>query len=245
MLLRRITRHVKEQNWFAVGIDFVIVVIGVFIGLQVANWNEARVTAQSDAARTAAVLDDLIAIKTSIVAEEEIFLRTHAGWVRVFRALEACEPIEQDEEIAIAFARFQSSSNLIVPQSAFDEMEDYGSFSRLDDPDLRRDVAELYALLSSISGGYASGRANQLASAQTLLEHIPFSFSSDEPYNEGFDTWGTAEFDTLQFCQNLVVRGAVWEMVDVNRDWLTDSRTIVNSIDDVIFRLTKHIEPAS
>ncbi len=43
MLLRRITEHVKAQNWFAVGIDFVIVVIGVFIGIQVANWNEARV----------------------------------------------------------------------------------------------------------------------------------------------------------------------------------------------------------
>ena len=42
MLLRRITKHVKDQNWFAVGIDFAIVVIGVFIGIQVANWNDAR-----------------------------------------------------------------------------------------------------------------------------------------------------------------------------------------------------------
>lgn len=42
MLLRRITKHVKDQNWFAVGIDFFIVVIGVFIGIQVANWNETR-----------------------------------------------------------------------------------------------------------------------------------------------------------------------------------------------------------
>ena len=42
MLLRRITQHVKDQNWFAVAIDFAIVVFGVFIGLQVANWNEAR-----------------------------------------------------------------------------------------------------------------------------------------------------------------------------------------------------------
>ena len=42
MLLRRITKHVKDQNWFAIGIDFCIVVIGVFIGIQVANWNEAR-----------------------------------------------------------------------------------------------------------------------------------------------------------------------------------------------------------
>lgn len=42
MLLRRVTKHVKDQNWFAVGIDFSIVVVGVFIGLQVANWNDAR-----------------------------------------------------------------------------------------------------------------------------------------------------------------------------------------------------------
>jgi hypothetical protein len=35
MILRRVTEHVKAQNWFAV-------VAGVFIGLQVANWNAAR-----------------------------------------------------------------------------------------------------------------------------------------------------------------------------------------------------------
>ena len=42
MLFRRIKAHVEKENWFAVGVDFAIVVIGVFIGLQVANWNEAR-----------------------------------------------------------------------------------------------------------------------------------------------------------------------------------------------------------
>ena len=39
MLLRRITKHVTDQNWFAVFIDFLIVVVGVFIGIQVANWH--------------------------------------------------------------------------------------------------------------------------------------------------------------------------------------------------------------
>lgn len=42
MILRRLTEHLRDQNWFAVGIDFVIVVIGVFIGIQVANWNDDR-----------------------------------------------------------------------------------------------------------------------------------------------------------------------------------------------------------
>jgi len=43
MLLRRAIEHVKRQEWTAIAIDFVIVVVGVFIGIQVANWNEARV----------------------------------------------------------------------------------------------------------------------------------------------------------------------------------------------------------
>ena len=42
MILRRVIEHVKAQNWTAVALDFVIVVVGVFIGIQVANWNEAR-----------------------------------------------------------------------------------------------------------------------------------------------------------------------------------------------------------
>jgi len=48
MILRSITKHVRDQNWFAVGIDFIIVVVGVFIGIQVANWNEARVQDSRD-----------------------------------------------------------------------------------------------------------------------------------------------------------------------------------------------------
>ena len=43
MLLRRVIEHVRAQNWFAVFLDFVIVVVGVFIGIQVANWNASRI----------------------------------------------------------------------------------------------------------------------------------------------------------------------------------------------------------
>ena len=42
MILRRVIEHVKQQHWTAVALDFVIVVMGVFIGMQVNNWNAAR-----------------------------------------------------------------------------------------------------------------------------------------------------------------------------------------------------------
>lgn len=43
MLLRRVIAHVRQQDWTVIGIDFLIVVLGVFLGLQVNNWNEARI----------------------------------------------------------------------------------------------------------------------------------------------------------------------------------------------------------
>ncbi|MEX0644256.1 MAG: DUF6090 family protein [Parvularculaceae bacterium] len=59
MILRRITEHVKAQNWFAVAIDFVIVVVGVFVGLQVSNWNAARADRSREAGYLAGLAQDI------------------------------------------------------------------------------------------------------------------------------------------------------------------------------------------
>lgn len=58
MLLRRITKHVKDQNWFAVGIDFIIVVIGVGVALAAGEW-----------VNTHAAKADLKSAETAIHAE--------------------------------------------------------------------------------------------------------------------------------------------------------------------------------
>jgi len=53
MILRRIAAAVRRQDWFTVGVEIMIVVLGVFIGIQVANWNDARI----DEGRAAAYLE--------------------------------------------------------------------------------------------------------------------------------------------------------------------------------------------
>jgi hypothetical protein len=72
MILRRITEHVRTQNWTAIGIDFVIVVVGVFIGLQVNLLNEARVESKRQERMIDALvtnLNDAIAVQKRFVAE--------------------------------------------------------------------------------------------------------------------------------------------------------------------------------
>jgi len=40
MILRRVIMHFRKQEWTAIALDFLIVVVGVFVGLQVNNWNQ-------------------------------------------------------------------------------------------------------------------------------------------------------------------------------------------------------------
>lgn len=56
MFVRRLTANLKEQHWTTIVIELIIVIIGVFVGTQVANWNEARVERQ----QTQRMLDELV-----------------------------------------------------------------------------------------------------------------------------------------------------------------------------------------
>ena len=42
MILRRFMKHVTDQNWFAVGLDVLVVIVGIFLGLQVQALYEER-----------------------------------------------------------------------------------------------------------------------------------------------------------------------------------------------------------
>jgi len=59
MVIRRIRQHVAAHNWLAVGIDLLIVVLGVFLGIQASNWNEARLEAVQGASYRQRLIDEL------------------------------------------------------------------------------------------------------------------------------------------------------------------------------------------
>ena len=52
MILRGLAKSLKEQNWTAIAVEFVLLVLGVFLGIQVANWNEDRATYRRSAVFT-------------------------------------------------------------------------------------------------------------------------------------------------------------------------------------------------
>jgi len=57
--VRRVIAHFRKQQWTAIFIDFLIVVLGVFVGIQVSNWNSARIGANEADAFLVRIEDDV------------------------------------------------------------------------------------------------------------------------------------------------------------------------------------------
>jgi hypothetical protein len=58
MIIRRLAAAIKNQDWFTVSIEFVIVVAGIFVGLQVNDWNENRLNRAQERANLVRLLDE-------------------------------------------------------------------------------------------------------------------------------------------------------------------------------------------
>jgi hypothetical protein len=59
MILRRVIEHVKTQHWTAIWIDLLIVILGVFIGTQVSNWNSERADRSAERRHLEEIAEDL------------------------------------------------------------------------------------------------------------------------------------------------------------------------------------------
>lgn len=59
MILRRVSNSIRKQEWFTVAVELLIVVLGVFLGLQANNWNEARLAQERREHIVAALITDL------------------------------------------------------------------------------------------------------------------------------------------------------------------------------------------
>lgn len=127
MLLRRITHHVKTQNWFAVFIDFLIVVAGILIALQITNWHELRIDRQSEAGYLKNLIDD---ISEEIVAFDEVeygLKTTLSVTEKMFNdALQ--ENLSKEVKMASSAKAYASDGNWSVPALVDVESKDHEYF---------------------------------------------------------------------------------------------------------------------
>lgn len=145
MILRRLSQSLKEQNWTAISIEFVLLVLGVYLGIQVANWNAARaedVKAQAYLAR----------IQVNLQADVQSIGRREAFWRQVIehgkgavRYAETGELVQGSAwKTVLAFYQASQLWQWVTSDSTYQEMRSGGELGLIRDQRLRDALSQYY-----------------------------------------------------------------------------------------------------
>lgn len=154
MFFRKISKQLKEQDWTAIWIDLVIVVVGVYLGIQVDNWNEARddrERAQVFAERLQSDLQTDInraTMRRAFNVEVLEYGREALAWLEAEQRGEGGWPV--------LLALFQASQVAPYRQvnATFEEMRSAGELSLIKDPTLRGKLSEYYLVATGSQSDY-------------------------------------------------------------------------------------------
>jgi len=143
MVIRRIHDHVAHHNWFAVFVDLMIVVVGVFLGAQANNWNQARIERADAAEYRQEIIDDLKSNEVDLTSRKAYYgaAREHA-----IAALLALESPSRPRAEPFLIDAYQASQVWLRPlvRTGYDEMVSAGLSRSIGGKDTRSRLTAYY-----------------------------------------------------------------------------------------------------
>jgi len=206
MILDNISRALKEQNWLAAAIEFVIVIAGVVIGFQINAWNESRVEREQEQdliARLAVEVDGALSRKRSELAREVSDVEALAS----IRLLEdSAEHVAFDDELcgAIDISHVILWAPAAIPM--LDELGQTGALDLISEDELRALVVQAVSARDAARErvDFIRSTGNTLRKTHPdLLQARILEFDGRWPRIKRFCDWAGMHQDPL--FQNLAV----------------------------------------
>ena len=146
MILRRIAEHVRAQNWFAVFLDFVIVVMGVFVGIQVSNWNAERLRAARAEAARDRFIENIRGDINLVAIRQRYFLEAFAYGETALAAYDGAPVEGADAQWRFVLAAYQAGQIWPFEPSAqvYEELKSAGELDLIGGPAVRDALANYY-----------------------------------------------------------------------------------------------------
>lgn len=197
MIFRRIKTHIEKENWFAVGIDFCIVVIGVFIGIQVANWNEAQALEKEEKRYLQQLSAEYAAMGALLQDQTEDYRRFMIAAGEMIIHIKSDEPVSQD---ALFSSLDGAWSGRLPPNSppTLIELISSGKMDLIENNKLRTQLVVAHERTESIGRIFALLR--KTLNDLSPVVHLYLDYKVDIVINEAESLpvlTGTARFDDV------------------------------------------------
>lgn len=143
MILRRLSQSLKEQNWTAIWIEFVLLVLGVFLGIQVSNWNAERLNNKQSEIFTERLRADLHEEAWGYALVLEYNKDVLANIESVLADLQG-ETALSDEQFVINAFRATQYRSIDRKRATYDELVSTSKIDLIKDQTLRNSAIKLY-----------------------------------------------------------------------------------------------------
>ena len=145
MIVRKLAEAMRQQNWFTVVLEILIVVIGLFIGLQVDDWNQRRIDRSTEAAYLRELLEDFEANRASL---EKTSQRLETI-LRNMNALLGQSVLEEPDwtiaQLNDAFVWTQNMPAFIAVVRTYINLTGSGDLRLIRNRELKNDLAQYFA----------------------------------------------------------------------------------------------------
>jgi len=236
--LQRLSRHLQEQNWFAVGLEILIVVISIFLGFQVTAGYESRKNLRTESIYLEELREDFAANRA---LEDETLQRITTILPRIQGLLEQSaldQPTWSVKELNEAFSSLWQMPTFYSTDRAYDNILGSGELKLLRSRPLKKEISEYYSnleLLEIVQNThelelviilmpYAVSQLDFQAVHLTRSPDFPILPASDP--DRILDVLHTREF-----------RGVLTTKWDILTDLLDLNRDLSSEIDDVLREL--------
>ncbi len=142
MIFKRFAANLRAQNWFAIAIELMIVVVGVFIGTMVANWNVDRLEKRETTSllsqlevELGPVLADLDSMDDYYAVSGRYATRALAGWNG--------DPKVSENDFVIAAYQASQINGIGTNSSVWAEIFGADKLRNIDDLAMRRALRRL------------------------------------------------------------------------------------------------------
>jgi len=144
MIFRRIKAHIEKENWFAVGVDFFIVVVGVFVGMQAQDWNESRGNKRIVAEYIERLQAEILIENQSHQNVIDYLSTTHAHGIAALESFK--KPADElDKDFLIDLYQASQSWNYRPNLSTYNELLTTGRIGLFSDDNVRKAVSGYFA----------------------------------------------------------------------------------------------------
>lgn len=175
MILTSLSKAIREQNYYAVVLEFLIVIAGVVIGFQINAWNEARAEEAAERRALGRLLEETERAVAYWEAAAENAARNNNNRRILVEALnQGAAEVSEEPALQDALLRLGHYPSIRAPRAVLDELVATGAFSRISDEALRTAVSAYTAELAYIDGQLVQFRTSHLK-VETAFEGRVFS----------------------------------------------------------------------